>query len=78
MANSTILDIVFAFDVKPGDPRIEQAEEAIRTVNEIVTVGVYLGQPWFVRDRPKCSNLPAAVDIFPFRESWPLTSQMIT
>ncbi|EKM55870.1 uncharacterized protein PHACADRAFT_144742 [Phanerochaete carnosa HHB-10118-sp] len=56
MAGAMILDVVYAFDVRPGDPRIELVEKAMRTSMEIVNSGVYLVDvipvlkhlpPWF-------------------------------
>jgi len=42
MTGATILDVVYAFDVRPGDPRIELVEKAMHTSMEIITAGVYL------------------------------------
>nr|BAL05116.1 cytochrome P450 [Phanerodontia chrysosporium] len=42
MAGSTILDVVYALDVQPGDSRIELVERAVHTSTEIVASGVYL------------------------------------
>lgn len=43
MGSSTILDIVYALDVQPGDPVIELVEQAVHAATEILTAGVYLG-----------------------------------
>ncbi|EKM54598.1 uncharacterized protein PHACADRAFT_96498 [Phanerochaete carnosa HHB-10118-sp] len=43
LTGATILDVVYAFDVRPGDPMIELVEKAVRTATEIMHAGVYLG-----------------------------------
>ncbi|EKM55879.1 uncharacterized protein PHACADRAFT_256807 [Phanerochaete carnosa HHB-10118-sp] len=42
MAGSMILDIVYASDAQPGDPRIELVEKAVYTVNHIINAGIFL------------------------------------
>nr|AAS88582.1 PAH-inducible cytochrome P450 monooxygenase PC-PAH 3 [Phanerodontia chrysosporium] len=42
MAGSAILDIIFAFDIQPGDPRIEIVEKGVQTATEFMCSGVYL------------------------------------
>ncbi|EKM55874.1 uncharacterized protein PHACADRAFT_195925 [Phanerochaete carnosa HHB-10118-sp] len=42
LAGSLILDVVYAFDVQPGDPRIELAEKAVHTATEIMNGGIFL------------------------------------
>ncbi|EKM55882.1 uncharacterized protein PHACADRAFT_209394 [Phanerochaete carnosa HHB-10118-sp] len=42
-AGSALLDVVYAFDVQPGDPRIELVENAVDTANKLMHAGVYLG-----------------------------------
>lgn len=44
MGGAVILDVVFAFDVKPGDYRIELVERAMAVVNLIVDAGTHLGE----------------------------------
>ncbi|EKM55878.1 uncharacterized protein PHACADRAFT_209390 [Phanerochaete carnosa HHB-10118-sp] len=42
MAGSMILDVVYAFDVLPGDPRLELVEKATYTATQIVNAGIFL------------------------------------
>lgn len=42
MAGAMILDVVSAFNVRPGDPWIELIEKAVHAANQIVS-GVHLG-----------------------------------
>ncbi|EKM55875.1 uncharacterized protein PHACADRAFT_209387 [Phanerochaete carnosa HHB-10118-sp] len=42
MAGSMILDVVYAFDARPGDSRIELVEKAVHTVTNLINAGVYL------------------------------------
>ncbi|EKM55881.1 uncharacterized protein PHACADRAFT_256813 [Phanerochaete carnosa HHB-10118-sp] len=42
MSGSSILDVVYALDVRPGDPRLKLVEKAADTSNHIVNAGVYL------------------------------------
>ncbi|GJE96514.1 cytochrome P450 [Phanerochaete sordida] len=42
MAGATALDVVFAMDVKPGDPIIKIAEDAVTVGTEVVMAGVHL------------------------------------
>ncbi|GJE97961.1 cytochrome P450 [Phanerochaete sordida] len=42
MSGAVILDIVYAFDVKPGDYRIELVEKAMAILNLIVDAGTHL------------------------------------
>lgn len=42
LSSSAILDVVYAFDVRPGDPKIQLVEEAVHTITEI-SEGVFLG-----------------------------------
>nr|AAS88584.1 PAH-inducible cytochrome P450 monooxygenase PC-PAH 6 [Phanerodontia chrysosporium] len=41
-AGSTILDVVYSFDVQPNDPRIELVEAALGTANDLMHAGIYL------------------------------------
>ncbi|GJE96497.1 cytochrome P450 [Phanerochaete sordida] len=41
-AGSVILDVVYAFDARPGDARIELVEKAVQTSEKLVHAGVYL------------------------------------
>ena len=43
MTGSTLLDIVFGFDIEPGDPRLERIERGVHTATEFMASGVYLG-----------------------------------
>ncbi|GJE96513.1 cytochrome P450 [Phanerochaete sordida] len=42
MTGSTILDIVFGFDIEHDDPRLEQVERGVQTAMEFMASGVYL------------------------------------
>ena len=43
MTGSTLLDIVFGFEIEPGDPRLERIERGVHTATEFMASGVYLG-----------------------------------
>nr|BAL05113.1 cytochrome P450 [Phanerodontia chrysosporium] len=42
MAGATIMEIVYAYDAQPGDPRIKLVEDAVDTLTFVVNAGVYL------------------------------------
>ena len=43
MTDALIIDVVFSFEVQPGDPIIRLVEEASETTKETVVAGVWLG-----------------------------------
>ena len=42
-SGSAILDVVYAFDARPGDERIAQVERAVATFSNLLVAGIYLG-----------------------------------